>query len=327
MRGMRTLLLIALFASGARAAMPERIGLYPISLPEGQAALQESLAAQLHEGAADLPGVKAFDLVAHSACAPDEGECLGAAARRAGVEAMVSAAIEATAQGYRWHLRAFALEGKVLAEEKGEIQGGPLDLGGALELGVCSLLGAAPCLGEIRIASDAGVASAHVFVDGEDRGALPIEKPISAAVGRHAVAVGQSDEKRVRVSYGRTARLVCSLRAGAPALLDEADLAAPAAAPADQITLAEARTRAAQILVAAGAGLLAAAAGAELYTHLGSQPVAGGSRSGALTQTNSGVRRTGILATALAFTGAGAIAAGGLVFALTPSGAALQGRF
>src|SRR5712691_12273503 len=101
----------------ARAGLPERVGLYPLSLPDGQGQLQESLAAQLHEGAADLPGVKAFDLVAHSACAPDEGECLGAAARRAGVEAMVSAAIEATAQGYRWHLRAFALEGKVLAEE------------------------------------------------------------------------------------------------------------------------------------------------------------------------------------------------------------------
>jgi len=127
----------------------------------------------------------------------------------------------------------------------------------------------------------------------------------------------------------RTLLLIALFASGARAAMPERIGLYPISLPEgpDQITLAEARTRAAKILIAAGAGLLAAAAGAELYTHLGSQPVAGGSRSGALTQTNSGARRTGILATALAFTGAGAIAAGGLVFALTPSGAALQGRF
>jgi hypothetical protein len=318
------------FCAAARAARPERVGLYPLSLPDGQAQLEGRLAAQLHEGAAALPGVKAFDLVAHSACAPDEGECLGASAKLAGLQAMISARISATQHGYRWHLRAFALDGTLLGEERSELQGGPLDLAGALEHGVCALLGGAPCQGEIRIASDAGVAGTRLFIDGEDRGALPIEKPLTASVGRHLVKAG-ADERRVRVSYGRSAHLACRLRAGAPALLDEADLAPAAPRPQEGISLAGARSGAARVLLAAGAALLVGAAGAELYSRLESRALDSRYRSGALTEADasrySAVERAGVLATVLAATGAGAIAAGGLVIALTPSGAALQGRF
>jgi hypothetical protein len=296
-----------------------RVGLYPLSLPDGQKQLEERLAAQLHEGAAVLPGVKAFDLVAHSACAPDEGECLGTAAKRAGLEAMISAAVSATEHGYRWHLRVYALDGKLLGEERNELQGGPLDLGGALEHGICSLLGGAPCMGEIRLASDSSTAGVHAFVDGQDRGALPLDKPLPAAVGRHVVRVGEQ-EHRVRVSWGRV-NIVHFV--GEPRLT-----AFTEAAP---VTLGEARSRAARVLLAAGAALLVGAAGAELYSRLESRSLDSRYRSGALTEADASryaaVRRTGILATALAATGAGAIAAGGLVLALTPSGASLQGRF
>jgi hypothetical protein len=85
------------------------------------------------------------------------------------------------------------------------------------------------------------------------------------------------------------------------------------------------------VLVAAGAALLVAAAGAELYSRIESRALDNRYRSGALTEADASrytaVRRTGILATVLAATGAGAIVAGGLVVALTPSGATLQGRF
>ena len=337
----------------ARAAAPGRIGLYPLSLPAGQEGLEAPLAQGLHEGAAALPGVKAFDLVAHSSCGAAEGACLGAAAKRAGLEAMISAQIVPAAHGYAFHLRVYSTEGALLDEAEGEVQGGPLDLAGGLEHGVCRVLGAAPCLGALQIASAADVAGARLLIDGHDVGALPLAAPLALPVGRHAVQVAaagagaaRDGETRVRVSYGRTARLAAALRAGRPALtegaLPQAVAASPQAAFAPAPALAtgqlpapggvrEARSRAAISLFAGGAALLVAAGGAALYSRVESGALDSRYRSGALTDADVGrygsVRRTGILAVVLAATGAGALAASGLVFALSPSGAAVQGSF
>src|SRR5205814_4788969 len=126
----------------------------------------ERLEAQLHEGAAALPRVRAIDLVAKSACAPDEGECLAASARKTGFDQMVSAQVAQTPHGYRFHVRAFsARDGALAGEHQGEVRGGPLDLASALELGVCHALGAAPCLGELALSSEEGVAGTRLIVD------------------------------------------------------------------------------------------------------------------------------------------------------------------
>ena len=324
-------LLALLFCSVPALAAPGRIGLYPISLPDGQAQLGDRLAAQLHEGAAALPGVHAFDLVAHSACGADEAPCLAAAARHAGLEAMISAAVSASDSGYRFQLREVAADGALLRESRGEVRGGPLDLAGALEHGVCELLSAAPCEGELRVSGEQRspalpeeVNSVHqnVVVDGQDRGPLPVT--LRLPVGRHAVKVGDA-ERRVRVSYARTAHLTAAMRAGSLALLDapgafssvapaaSAPLAssAPLAAVSAAAPIPQPRATAARVLFGSGLALLASGAGVALYSGT---PV--GASTGA-----------GLVAAALAATGAGAMVAGGLLVALTPSGAALHGEF
>ena len=298
-------MLILIAALLCSSAMPERLGLYPLTLPDGMEHLGDRLAAQLHEGAADLPGVRAFDLVAHSSCAPHEGPCLAAAARRAGLDAMLSAAVEATPRGYLWHLREFAAaDGELLHEARGETRGGPLDLAGDLERGVCVVSGAAPCEGELCVS---GALDAHLFIDGTDRGPPPLQARL--AVGRHSVRLG-ADERRVRISYARTARLFAGLRAGAPVLLEREDPPTLALVATPQAEVAEARSQAARLLFGGGLALLAGAAGASLYATSASD--AHGA-SGA--------------AAALAVTGAAALAGAGLVVALTPSGAAVSGSF
>ncbi len=310
-------LLASLLVSSAALAAPARLGLYPLSLPLGQEQLGERLGAQLREGAASLPGVKSFDLLPHSSCGADEPPCLAEAARRAGLEAVISAQVIAFDNGYRWMLREVTGDGKLLAEKGGDIRGGPLDLEGALERGVCEMVGAAPCEGELRVAPGEPALSDRVSglrlrVDGADRGPLP--STVRVPVGRHAVKLGEA-ERRVRISYSSTVRLTPVLRDGGLALLDEAEAqAAPVAAvsatgaPAS----AEPRARASRILLLSGVGLLAAAGGIALYNGSSSGP-------------NS--RNAGYAATALAATGAGAVVAGGLLFVLTPGGAGLHGEF
>lgn len=317
------------------AVAATRVGLYPLSLPEGQGALEPRLAAQLHEGAATLPGVKAFDLVPRSSCQPDEGECLAAAAKHAGLDEMVSAAVSATPHGYRFQLRLF--DGSRLKEQLDEtVQGGPLDLAAALEHGVCRVLGASPCLGELRVRSGADVAGTHLFVDGLDRGALPVN-PLQLAVGRHLVRAGTS-EQRVRISYGREARLRGEARTGGPVLIEDSGQAEVPAVALAQVpaapgpdSLVQGRSRAARLLVGAGAALLVASAGAALYSRLEAANLDARYQRGALVDADAGryatVRTTGVLATGLAATGAGALAAGGLIFALSPSGVSLLGGF
>ena len=323
---MANLILIAAIAS-------TRVGLYPVVLPEGQGALGERLAAQLHEGAANLPGVKAFVLVPRGSCQPDEGDCLASAAKSAGLDQMISTSVAATAHGYRYQLRLF--DGARLKEQlQEEVQGGPLDLAAALEHGVCRVLGAAPCLGELSVKSGEDVAGTHLFVDGLDRGPFPIAA-LQLAVGRHLVRAGTS-EQRVRVSYGREVRLRSEARRGGPELLDDAAPVLPplvlAAAPEPLAgSLVQGRSRAARVLVGAGAALLVASAGAALYSRIEAANLDSRYQRGALVDADasrySGVRRTGVLATALAATGAGAIAAGGLVLALSPGGVSLLGGF
>ncbi len=308
-----------------------RVGLYPVSLPDDQARFQETLAAQLHEGAATLPGVKAFDLLPQSACAPDEGACLAEVARRSGVDQIVTAAVEKSGAGYRFHLRVFE-QAKLRDERSEEVQGGPLDLAAALEHGVCRAMGAAPCLGELQLGSGGDVVGQRLLVDGVDLGALPAPA-LQLAVGRHLLKVGES-ELRVRVSYGRVTRARCEARQGAPALIDGAAALEPLAdLPVMKSMPPEvrSRSRAALTLFSAGAALLVASAGAELYSHLAANQLDGRYQRGALTDADAAryasVRRTGILATVLAATGAGAIAASGVVLALSPAGVSLFGSF
>lgn len=324
-RGGRTIapmriLLAVLLCSFPALAAPGRIGLYPLSLPDGQAQLGDRLSAQLHEGAAVLPGVRAFDLVAHSACGADEAPCLAAAARHAGLEAMISAAVTASDSGYRFQLREVAADGALLHESRGEVRGGPLDLAGALEHGVCELLSAGPCEGELRVLGERRspalpeeVNSVHqgVVVDGEDRGALPVT--LRLPIGRHLVQVGDA-ERRVRIAYDRTALLTAAMRAGSLALLDAPAppaSAAPLAAVSAAAPAPQPRATAARLLFGSGLALLVAGAGVALYS---------GTSAGAQTHA-------GLAAAALAATGAGATLAGGLLLALTPSGAALHGEF
>jgi hypothetical protein len=307
-----------------------RVGLYPLSLPEGQGQLQERLTAQLHEGAATLPGVTAFDLLPQSACAPDEGACLAEVARKSGVDQTLTAAIEQTSKGYRFHLRVFE-RARLRDELEDEVQGGPLDLAAALEHGVCRAMGAAPCLGELQLGASAEVAGQHLLVDGLDRGALPLP-PLQLSVGRHQLKVADS-ELRVRVSYGRATRAHCEERQGAPALID-GNAALPEAVAVQARPLApevRARSRTALTLFSTGAALLVASAGAGLYSRVAASQLDSRYQKGVLTDGDASryaaVHRTGTLALALAATGAGAIAASGLVLALSPSGASIFGSF
>lgn len=311
------------------------MGLYPIALPLGQEQLEGRLSAFLHEGAATLPQVKAFDVLPRGSCAPDEAECLAGTVARAGLDEIISAQVLATERGYSTHLRLYGKDGKLRSDLEAKVQGGPLDLAASLELGVCRLLGAAPCLGELRVSSDPAVAGAELWVDGKLQGPLPLPGPISLTVGRHVVQLGK-DEARVRISYGRAAQISCGMRGERPALLDALALSAPAALPLSAGPQGispepEPRSRAARVLVASGAALLAASAGFGLYSRVEAHALDSRYQSGALSAADapaySGVRTTGTIALALAATGAGALVAGGLVFALAPSGATLFGRF
>lgn len=320
-------------AAAALAASPargdDRVGLYPIALPLGQEQLEGRLAAQLHEGAATLPHVKAFDVLPRGSCAPGDAACLTSALRGANLDQIVSAQVSATPHGYRTWLRLYGADGKLRNDLQEEVQGGPLDLSAALELGICRVLGASPCLGELRVSSEPGAAGKHLFVDGADQGVLPLAKKVSLPVGRHLVQLGK-DQARVRVSYGRIAPVLCGMRDGEPALVDALHLFT-AAPLIDARTGPEPRSRAARVLFASGAALLAASAGFGLYAHLASSQLDARYRAGALTDADASrytsVNRTGTIALGLAATGVGAIATGGLVFALAPSGATVLGRF
>src|SRR5438067_1713049 len=123
------------------------LGLYPVTMPAGQEQFAEQIAAQLHRGASTLLNVRPFDLVAPGACAPDETACLAGAARRAGLDAMLSTEVRRTPDGYRWALRDVAAGGKLLAERSGEVRGGPAALASVLEHGVRETVAAAHSTG------------------------------------------------------------------------------------------------------------------------------------------------------------------------------------
>jgi hypothetical protein len=325
-------LLLLAAALPCRAERPrESIGLYPIALPSGHEGVGARLAAELHDGASALPGVRAFELIPKGACEPDEGGCLADAARSAKVDAVVSAQVSSTETGYRYQVRAFAVRGGELrGEEQGEVVGGPLDLGGALEHGVCTALGAAPCNGSLWVGLVPGEGiDGNVVVDGVDRGSLPLARPLSLPVGRHLVQAGGA-ERRVRISYGREARLLSTSRGGQPSLLAEGESAVPAqsvlaeeAAPAAGTALP--RTLIARILLGSGAALLATGAGLQLYSaaHGSAQPAspAGPDRLG----PSRGAASTAALL--LAATGIGTLAVGGILVAATPGGLSAVGRF
>ncbi len=324
-------LLLLAAAPPCRAERPrEAIGLYPISLPAGHEGLGGRLAAELHDGASALPGVRAFDLIPKGACEPDEGGCLAEAARSAHLDAVVSAQVSSTETGYRYHVRAFAARGgEPRGEEQGEVPGGPLDLAAALEHGVCAALGASPCNGSLWVGLVPGDGiDGNVLVDGVDRGSLPLAKPLSLPVGRHLVQAGGA-ERRVRISYGREARLLSTSRGGQPALLAEGESAVPAqvlaegAAPAADTALP--RAMIARFLLGSGAALLATGAGLGLYSaaHGSAQPAS----PAGVGQMGSARGAASTAALLLAATGVGSLAAGGILVAATPGGISALGHF
>jgi hypothetical protein len=298
---MRLFLAAVLGSPAALGGPAVRVGLSPPAMPDGQAQIVPALAAQIRDGAVGLPGVAAFALSADS-CAPDEAACLAEAARQAKLDAMVSAAVTAKTAGYAFHLREVSAAGQLLGERRGEVRGGPLDLSGALEHGVCELLGAARCEGGLRILG----APVAVSVDGVERGTPPVI--VQLPVGRHVVRADGA-ERRVRVSYGRTVQITA--RDGT-LLDDSAPAAPPVAAPVEAVSASrppQQRAQASRALLGSGLGLLAAAVGVGLYAHASPSPAAS------------------YAAYALAATGAGAVVGAGLLLALTPSGAAVQGSF
>jgi hypothetical protein len=315
------LLLLAAAPPCRAERLKEAIGLYPIALPSGHEGVGARLAAELHDGASALPGVRTFELMPNGACEPDEDGCLADAARSAKVDAVVSAQVSTTETGYRYRVRAFAARGGQLrGEEQGEVVGGPLDLAGALEHGVCTALGAAPCNGSLWVGLVPGEGTdGNVVVDGVDRGSLPLARPLSLPVGRHLVQAG-SAERRVRLSYGREARLLSTSRGGRPSLLAEGESAVPAqsvlaeeAAPA--AGTAQPRALVARLLLGSGAALLAVGAGLQLYSA---------THGSAQSASPNGVSTAALL---LAATGVGALAVGGILVAATPGGLSAVGRF
>jgi hypothetical protein len=330
---------IPMLAAALGAAAParaERIVLQPVAAPLEERAARAAAEEWLRDGLAALSGAP-VELLDDS-CAPDEGRCLGAAARKLAADRIVSASIEARPRGYRFAVRAFAPSGAPRGEEAGEVAGGPLDLAGAVEAASCKVLSGASCSGTLRVRAEDG-AVGHLFIDGRDAGALPIDRPLPVPVGRRALRLGQT-ELRVRVTVGRESRVAALTSAGAPALSDDAAPLAPPAVPKHVVTQTvttaprvspPARSVAMRALFASGGALLAAAAGVELYARMESNRLDERYRSGALTDGDRSsygqVRAAGIAATALAATGAGALACGGLLFLLTPSGAGVSGRF
>src|SRR2546428_38650 len=81
--------------------------------------------------------------------------------------------------------------------------------------------------------------------------------------------------------------------------------------------------------VGASVAMLAAAGGVALYSSLEEARLDTRAQRGALTEATSygGVRAAQVVSLALASTGLASIAAGGVVLALTPRGAALQTRW
>jgi hypothetical protein len=118
------------------AALAESVGFYPLQMPRGETRLAARLAAQLYEPRGGSPLLA----VEPASCEPDEEVCLAGVARRAGLDAITSAAVSETAGGYKVHVRAFAPDQKLLGEWQGEVRAG--DLGPALQRGVCESLGA-----------------------------------------------------------------------------------------------------------------------------------------------------------------------------------------
>ncbi len=324
-------------AAGARAA--ERVALAPLDLPAAERRLQAPLQAAVRAGASGLSNVAALEPMSDSACAPDEGRCLAASARTAKADLALSGEVATAEHGYRFHLRAFAAaDGAARGDEKGEVRGGPLDLEAAVEGAACRLLSGMACSGQLVVTVGEGGPGAHLFVDGKDKGPLPLAGPLALPVGRHAVRVA-SAEQRVHISHGLTVRLLAEGAAGSASLVVEsAPLAASAAAPVERpyahapvVALAEpsaeGRAGAARLLVASGLGLLAAGAGVGLVAQFQSQATQAPARTALVEPGNNRARTTGIAAAALLAAGAGSLVAGGLVFALTPSGPSVSGRF
>jgi hypothetical protein len=114
------------------AALADRVGFYPLQLPHGDAQLAARTTAQLHstDGQELLP-------VEPNACGPDEEVCLAAAARRDGLNRIVSASVDAAGNGYAVHVRAFAPDQRLMGEWRGEGS----DLAETLQRGVCASLG------------------------------------------------------------------------------------------------------------------------------------------------------------------------------------------
>jgi hypothetical protein len=119
-------------------------------------------------------------------------------------------------------------------------------------------------------------------------------------------------------------RGVCeSLGAVCAVSSNDAQVSVPRAALPD-LSVAGSRSRVESGLFGGGVGLLVAAAGVGLYSHVAQS---GSPARTALSETSSAGHSASIFAIALAATGAGAIAAGGLIVALTPESASLQARF
>jgi hypothetical protein len=121
-------------AAAANPAAAGKVGIYPLQLPHGNAQLAARAVADLRD-ANGAPVV----LVGPSACAPDEDVCLASAARREGLTRIVSAAVDASASGYKLHVRAFSADEKLVGEWSGEGQ----ELAETLQRGVDASLGSA----------------------------------------------------------------------------------------------------------------------------------------------------------------------------------------
>jgi hypothetical protein len=131
---MRRFIFVALVLASP-AVLAEQIGLYPLQLPDGQPRLAARVMSEVAEHAL-------LQVVAPSGCAPDEEVCLAAAARSAGLDAVVSADFRALKDGYYVHVRVFSASQKLIGESRG--QSSADDLSGAVEKGVSEALHRAP---------------------------------------------------------------------------------------------------------------------------------------------------------------------------------------
>jgi len=329
--------------AAASESPPETVGLVPLQLPDGLRGFADKLTAQLHDGALGLPRLRGLEAVARGACLFDEGGCLADLARSAKLARLVSGRVVQGDGSYAFELRLWsAADGRELGAQRGSVAGGPLDLAGGMEHGLCALLGGDPCEGSLKV-RDESAGGAHLVIDDKDRGALPLT--LALPVGRHLLRVG-GDERRVRIALGRETRLVAVERSGALSLQDD-DAPARASqnpsAPASALVSSSSaqplapdaalspRSRAARLILAAGGALLMTSAGVELYARAQSAVLDGRYQSGQLTAADASsygqVHTAGIAALLLAATGAGALATGGLLWLVSPGGAAVEGKF